>query len=385
MRNEIRGLPRLLDSLQAFMDRGGEVVLCDTGSTDGSAEYARSRGCRVEEVGDRFRIHLTDTQVEYINYKYVVDGDKPIVHSGASLFHFAKARNYVESLAKNDWVLSPDGDEVVTKLDIDIIDGVIATKYPTLISYEFVYSHDDFGNPFIAFNQSKFGDRSKVEWRGVVHECLFPKTGKGGKAPVTAPVSADVLKVEHYRNMTQNRSGYLIGLAYAALYESAAESPDRTSHYLAREMMYEGRYKSAIAEFQRHIEMNCWEAERGQSAVYIGECYASLQRPDNAVEWYHKAYDIHSNRREPFIRLAEHYYRLGDHQRTAAYAEAALAIKGDGFYSNQRQHYTDRPHELLYWAYWWMGDKARSKENFQKALAYNPKNPKYVAEAKLYA
>lgn len=44
-KQEARTLPKCMESLKEFRERGGEIVLVDTGSTDGTADIARSYGC----------------------------------------------------------------------------------------------------------------------------------------------------------------------------------------------------------------------------------------------------------------------------------------------------------------------------------------------------
>src|SRR5258706_440733 len=101
-RCEEKTLPRMLASLEAFRERGGNIVVCDTGSTDKTAQIARDMGCLVEEVGDRFRTTISEEQAKAINDKFVVNGEEPVVKAGDSLFDFASARNYAATLAEND-------------------------------------------------------------------------------------------------------------------------------------------------------------------------------------------------------------------------------------------------------------------------------------------
>jgi glycosyltransferase involved in cell wall biosynthesis len=75
--NERKNLERSLPSL-SFCD---EIIVVDSGSTDGSAEYARSLGCVV---------------------------------ANRSFDQFGAQKSYAASLAKNDWVFNLDADEWVT-------------------------------------------------------------------------------------------------------------------------------------------------------------------------------------------------------------------------------------------------------------------------------
>jgi glycosyltransferase involved in cell wall biosynthesis len=76
-----------------------EVLVCDSGSTDGTREVARAAGARVVEQ-------------EWLG--------------------FSRQKNHAASLAKHDWILSLDADEVVTPaMAADIVDVLNAQPDPT--------------------------------------------------------------------------------------------------------------------------------------------------------------------------------------------------------------------------------------------------------------
>lgn len=372
-RNEEITLPRLVGSLSEFLKRGGKIHVLDTGSTDKTAEVARKLGCNVIEVGDKFRIKIDKELADKVNSKFVVEGEAPVVKEGESLFDFASARNYIAEFADTDVISTPDCDEIFTKFDIDKLNEVIADGAEQL-EYEFVFSHDDLGNPIIKFRHCKFYNRKKLKWHGVVHEVL------GGSAKMVY-LGEDIIKLEHYQNEKTNRSGYLKGLAIDC-YQNPEN--DRNSHYFAREMMYLGRYKSAIKEFKNHISMNRWPTEAAQSMMFIGDCYSKLGDYDEMLKWYSKSVEKEV-RREPLMRLAEYYFYRKMYPQAIAYLEAALTVKQLPFYSNHQPYYEDIPHALLYVCYWWIGDKEKSKEHWEKALSFNPKNPKYIEDGKFYS
>jgi glycosyltransferase involved in cell wall biosynthesis len=171
-RNEEKTLPRMLASLTEFKNRGGVTVVVDTGSTDKTAQVARDWGCIVEEVGDRFRITISEEQAKEINERFVVNDEAPVVKAGDSLFDFASARNYAATLSPTDWVWMPDCDEVFTKFDLDEIQKVMEDPTIDRLSYDFVFSHDSFGEPAISFLHSKCYRRSKMKWFRIIHEIL---------------------------------------------------------------------------------------------------------------------------------------------------------------------------------------------------------------------
>lgn len=373
-RNESKTLPRLVESLKEFKERGGEICLLDTGSTDNTPEIARSLGCKVEEVGDRFRIKFDKEMTDKINQHFIVEGEEPIMKEGDSNFDYSSARNYAATLSSNDFIATPDCDEIYTKFDIDKINSEIE-KGATQFEYNFVFAHDENGKPLIQFMHSKFYDRRVLKWVGIIHEVL-----SGNSKCVLLDES--IIKLEHFQNVETNRSHYLTGLAYDCFINP---ENDRNSHYMGRELMYRGRFKSAIREFKRHILMNKWPTEAAQSMAFIGDCNIYLGDKEEALSWYLKSFDKEPNRREPIMKISEYYYRNNRPFESMIFAEAALKIKGVNYYANHQPYYEHVPHEILYWAYWQLGDVEKSKDHFLKAFAFDPKNPKYINDQKFYS
>ena len=373
-KNEANTLNRCAENLREFMARDGEVVLVDTGSTDGTAELARGLGFKVTEVGGKFLTVLDQPIVDSINKRFVIGKDDKIVENGNRLFDFAAARNFASSLATNDFIFSLDGDETYTELDIDTINSLIDGGAKQF-EYQFVFAHKENGEPLIQFVQSKAFDRRCFQWEGCVHEVL---QGSGERKYL----GEDVVYLEHWPEPgKEHRSNYLVGLALDC-YQHPEK--DRQSHYFAREMMYHRRYESAIQEFKRHIGMMMWPAERAQSMIYIGDCYDMMGGPHSAIHWYHDALQVDPNRREALIKLARISKSFGNPRMTATYAEAALTIPWSDYYANDKAMYEDVPHALLYWAYGWLGDLQKARFHIQKSLQYSPNNLQYQDDTKYY-
>ena len=372
-KNESKTLPRLKASLQEFLNRGGEVVLVDTGSTDGTAELARSFGFKVSEQGERFLRIIDKDLADKMNTRFIVGDEKPVVKEGDKLFDYAAARNFAATLSSNDMIATPDPDEAYSKLDLDRVNAAIDAGAEQL-EYQFVFSHDQFGNPMIQFLHCKFYNRTKLSWVGIVHEVLQGSANR-------QYLAESIIKLEHWQQPAEHRSRYLTGLALDCFLNP---DNDRNSHYFARELNWMGRPKSAIKEFARHIAMDKWPAERAQSMVYIGDAYGQLNKPVNQTEWYNKAFYFDPSRREPLMKLARFYQHNKKHQAAACYAAAALEIPWSDFYANTKSHYEQDPHEILYQAKGWMGDIEGAKYHIKKCLEYQPLNSTYLRDYRYY-
>ena len=368
-RNEEKTLPSLLESLNEFKARGGKVLLCDTGSTDKTVEVAKSWGCEVKEVGEKFLIKIDNELAGKVNSFFNTE----VLKDGDRIFDFASARNYITEFSPTNVVFSPDCDESYTKLDIDKINEAIKNGAEQL-EYNFVFSHKADGTPAIKFRHCKAFDKRKLKWVNKVHEVLDGQANR-------VFLDEDTIYLEHFQNHETNRTGYLRGLALD-VYENQAN--DRNSHYLGREFYWVGKYEAAIKELERHLTISSWKAERGQSMIYIGSCYEMLGKPEKALEWWFKGYLEEPTRREGLLAIADHYWRQNNHLQTAVFAEACLPIKGNLFYANDQRNYTIRPQELLYWACFWLGDKEKSKIYFDYCFEQEPYNEKFIHDSKFF-
>jgi len=197
-KNEEKTLPHLFKSIKEFKNKGGEVIVLDTGSSDNTVQVAKDFGCKVEEVGNKFV--KTIKNADEINKRFIVD-EEPIIKNGDKLFDFSKARNYAASLSSNDFIFMPDCDEILTSFDLDKLNKVIENGAEQL-EYNFVFSHDQYGNEAIKFLHSKFYDRRKLKWENIVHEIL------SGKAKRTY-LDESIIKLEHFQQPKEERGRYL--------------------------------------------------------------------------------------------------------------------------------------------------------------------------------
>ena len=376
-RNEAKTLPvTLAPSLKQFFEAGGDAVLIDTGSKDGTPDIARKLGFRVFEMGDKFRLPIGE-MADAINHQFVVEGEEPIVKTGDTVFDFAAARNYSAAQCQNDFIMIADCDEYFTNLNLEALNKRIESGMQRM-DIQFVHDHLEDGSPRITFRRGVFFDRRACEWGGVVHETIYDKK----EGVVSEWIPQEEVLLEHRQIDSGNRSSYIAGLAWECF---TKPDKDRQSHYFGRELMYGGRYKSAIREFSRHIAMpNAWRVEQGQSMIYVGDCRGYLKDPTSAVGCWQTAFTMAPMRREALMRLAWNYYRNGENQPAAAYAAAALTIPWPNCYCDQKQHYTHEPHEILYVTLWYLGDREGSKYHWKKAIGYCPNNPKYISDGQFY-
>lgn len=102
-----------------------------------------------------------------------------------------------------------------------------------------------------------------------------------------------------------------------------------------------------------------------------------------AIHSFVDAFDSDPNQRAPFIRIAEHYRKLGSADHVIAYVASALQV-APSEETQEDPDYQNIPHELMYWALWEKEEYNASKRHFDQCLAYQPFNSQYLTDFKNY-
>jgi glycosyltransferase involved in cell wall biosynthesis len=275
VKNEEKMLPRCLQSI-AGVD---EIVVCDTGSTDGTVKIAESFGAKI------------------VYFKWIDD--------------FAAARNYVKNFATHDWILSIDADEFLEQNHLQKIrqriescreDGINVLMKP-----ESGYGQHHLVRVF----------RKECEWVGKVHEVI--------KYPSSCFSDAKIV----YGYSPAHELDPDIDMR---ILESIENRTSRDLYYLAREYYYRNRWQEVVDVIQDSylpspsplperadawlMMSRClWQLNRGEEArvaclqaiscnahfkealVFMGE----ISWPDNRMMWW-KMSEFADNRNVLFIR-----------------------------------------------------------------------------------
>jgi tetratricopeptide (TPR) repeat protein len=381
-RNEAWALPRLLWSLDDFIERGGEVLVLDTGSTDATVAIARGRGCRVELVHDQFDAVLGDAQAAEITRCFSKEPEADVVLAGQRLFHFGDARQHAGLLAANRFVLQLDASDEVPALDIDAFDRWIEAGDVDSFEYDQLYGQDPHGKQAtFGLRIARFYDRTCYHWEGRVHEVLSASGRTDATAAPRMRCDPTQLAVFHHKDPIKQRN-YLAGLALQVL---ECPQTSRWWHYLGRELLYVCAYESAIAALEQHAAMEgAWTPERSQSLCFMGESLEALGRVSEAKEVYRRAFAVDPTRREPLLRLAATYCRLGEFEVAARCASQSLTIPRTNPYPELEGNYTWVPHSLLYWSLFWLGKKDQARAHWETCRSMVPEDDTTREHARLF-
>jgi tetratricopeptide (TPR) repeat protein len=357
--------------------RGGDVLVLDTGSLDGTADAARRHGARAVEAGGRFAFSLSVSEAALIERRFAVDGEGPLVRPGEPMFDFAAAREHAGGLAREDHVLQVDASDEMLALDVDFLEGTVRESEPPRLEYR-------LQSGGLSLYVSRLYDRRRTRWEGRVHESLWPRDRREARCgPVarTLRCTDTQLLVRHHWDPAKTRR-YLAGLALDAL--EHPEEP-RWTHYLGRELHFQGWHRSAIPLLEAHAARpEAWLAERAASLCLSGLCFEALGDLAEAEARYRRALALDPSRREPFLRLATLCQGRSDFEGVIAHATAALSVPRTSAFAEADANYGHAPHVLLYWALFWIGRRAEARHHWETARRLAPDRLDVAAHARIF-
>lgn len=329
------------------------VVVCDTGSTDGTLERLKERGAVVYSIFQ-----------------------KP--------WRFDVARNTALSLVPSDidLCISLDLDEVIQPGWSNALDQVWQEYRGNVnrLTYDFVWSWmSDGKTPDVRFNSDKIHRREGYRWKYPCHETLYYE-GLTTEVRVHVPK----ISIHHHADTSKSRSQYLDLLKLAV-----EEDPknDRMCHYYARELMFNAKYDDAIKEFQRHLALptSTWREERAASLRYISRCYRSLGQLKNSQDAAVRAVLEWDQSREPWLELCRSAHANHDWQTVYWAGTKCLNIKERAMsYISDSVCWGSEPYDHLAVAAYNIGLYSNSVEYGKLALELDPNDERLKSNLEYY-
>lgn len=261
-------LGKCLDTLKGI----DELVIVDTGSKD-----------RTKEIASRY----TDKIYDF-----------PWIDS------FCKARNFANSKATGDFILTIDADEELLTPIETIRDVIYKTKKEVLN----VTVTDGLGNEHKS--PRLFKNSKDIFWRGDIHETLS-KTGQED-----TPIVIKYGYSPAHRNDPDR--------TLRILNKSLKANPKliRERYYLAREYFYREDWERAIKEVDIYLKQAKWLPEKNDAWLMRAKCLAGLEKWEEACDSAWQALKYNANFKEALIFIGNHMDSVNK-QRWLSYSELA--------------------------------------------------------------
>lgn len=347
--NEIKHVDQFMESCKG----ADMVIVCDTGSTDGTVE-------RLKELG---------AIVHCIN-------QKP--------WRFDIARNTALSLVPLDVdiCLAIDLDEYLQPGWVNAIKDIWKKTNGKVnrIRYDYIWSWNADGTPGGRFYASKIHSRQGYCWHYPCHE-VIQWCGNEQELIMTA----DTLQLQHHADNTKSRGQYLNLLKLGIVEEPYS---DRARYYYARELMFNSQWQEAIDHFKIHIDLpsSKWKEERAASYRHIAYCYRQMSRFSEAYDAAIKGMLEWNETREPWMEIARAAYALKDWATCYWAAIKTLAIPTvSTTYVSDPQSWGYEPHDLAALSAFYLGLYNEALIQGQIALEKSPNIQRLHDNMKFYS
>lgn len=287
VKNEAEVLARALGNASAYAD---EIIVVDTGSTDGTKGIAKK---------------LTDRV-----YDYEWNDD------------FAAARNFALSKATCDYWMWLDADDIVPAETARGI-GELMRAFPPnvdVVMLPYVLDTDAAGEPTFSYYRERIIRRSpEYRWSGRVHEAVTLR-GNVVRAPHRIVHAKPTGRSSGTRNLD----------IYKKMLADGVKLNARERYYYARELYYNGDYKSAAAEFEGFLGGDALFAPNAVDAcIMLSRCLTKLGDRKSARRALFRSFEYGLPTGEAACEIGLNLFADGENEKAAYWFERALDARPD--------------------------------------------------------
>lgn len=289
-KNEIQKLPRLVEGSLSLFE---EIVIVDTGSTDGTLEWLLDKAKQFS--------NLTVKQFEWVD-------------------DFAAARNYGIQFASQSFVAWLDSDDEpldpveFKKFKDTVLDSDPSVDYWTL---DYIYSRNLDGSPQTVLGRERFVRRSKSpRWCGAIHEVIDVLAMNGRHY--------EPLKVWHDRSGKVLDHGRNVRIL-AKEYEKNPRHP-RTAYYYGKEL-FDRMDSKGVDILKHYLELpgGYWD-DSVNAAFRVAKHFVAQREYTEALKYAEKIYHLDGSRdrAEGYFIYGEVEKALGNHSAAVKWFERCL-------------------------------------------------------------
>lgn len=329
VRDEEKSLGRCLSSVGDIAD---EIIIIDTGSTDGTKEIARSFGAKLYD------------------FAWVND--------------FAAARNYSFRKAGKDYIVWLDADDILLPEDREQFMQLkrILPAGIDSVAMKYNVGFDGEGRAVTSLRRNRLVKRScNFEWIGAVHEYL----------DIPANILLSDIAVTHMKDKEPTDRNLKI---YRARVEQGEQLPVRDLYYFANELKNNHYFEEAILYYAAYLASGLgWVEDNIRACIKQSECYYHLGNLEEAVRAIGQSLVYDKPGPEFCYRLGCYLCGLKAVGQAVYWFELALQVpmnNSDLGIVNQMFH-TWLPHYQLALCYDYLGDTHKANYHHEQVLQYN--------------
>lgn len=331
VKNCAHDLATCLDTVRRFMLADDELVILDTGSTDGgkTVRIAKKFGARVIERPDLTVPGMVEIAERYLSRETVDQILGTAQLGNGFLSDFAAARQIVADASTHDLIFWVDSDDVIAEPEKL---RALATDYfeddtHTALFVPYLYAFDEDGACTTSLVRERICDRRYYQWRGVCHETLIPKTGLPGRIDCIRESGVAIEHRNHRPTVQSDIRNYAI-LRNAL--ENARKSEDwidpRWFFYLGNACRGMKNFDEATEWYTHVLRTSGSRDDRFTSCMNIATIFQIKGRPWRAIDWHHQAAKIDPRDPRAWFGIARCYFELKKYNECLLYTDFGLSF-----------------------------------------------------------
>jgi glycosyltransferase involved in cell wall biosynthesis len=284
VKNEESTLEKCLMSVQDIVD---EIIIVDTGSTDGTKEVAKK---------------YTDC-----------------IHDFVWIDDFSAARNFSFDKATKDYVLWLDADDILQPSDCEKFKALKGTLDSSIDAVMMKYNtgFDTQGNVTFSYFRERLVKRTcQFHWCEPVHEYIETSGNI---------INSDICITHTKTTYTPTARNISI---YEKLLQQKKELSPRGLYYYARELKDNGRYSDAIQYFNRFLQFGKgWVEDNITACAELALCFGEEGKPEQQFLALIRSFLYDTPRAEICCQIGYIYKARNDFQKAAFWFELATTLK----------------------------------------------------------
>lgn len=225
--------------------------------------------------------------------------------------------------------------------------------------------------------------RSGVRFVGKVHEAVYHSNKK---------VTPDTCYFEwrpREAGIEKSRQRWSRDVTFLLQDHEKNPHDARTVFYLAQTYDCLNDLDNACIWYEHRTKMTGWDEENFLAHYRLAQVYEAMNEWDKALNYYLSAYSMRPTRAEPLIRLAEHYWKSGEHDLAFLFSQRACQIPypTQDLLCVEKHAYNFTRHDLLGINAWYItatNEHKLGKEGVLEALKAWPDAPHLQRNLKLY-
>lgn len=278
----VKNEPLLENLILSIKDYVSEIVIVDTGSTDGTDIIAK-------KYADK-----------YERYTACNDSETGLIED------FSQARDRSYALATQPWVMWADADdEIVGGENLLKITNEFGADKIVSIMFPYEYSYNEDGTSTCThYRERLVNNKNCFHWLNPVHEVLVHNNG-------TSPIFIikDEVMYKHRRQYGNKvaESGRNLRIL-RKYFEKHGDSDARQLYYLGLECYNSGLVDEAIERLTKYIDVSGWDDERCMACLKLVDIYIGKGEYEKGLTWAFKIIALKETWGEGYFSLGKLYY-----------------------------------------------------------------------------